>query len=231
MPRKFTNVKKKLYQNRESGSSIMTFKKHLQDTLMSSLELQINKLQFLNAFSKENEEYLNSIRISHKPLRNENNKIFTSKKNNKTENINNHDPDITGFNNICSRYFNIIQNKESKCRYNCLEKCSSRKKDDTNTFSLISNYRKKLLSKKPISEASKYFLTKYVKGKKCISNYTSKPIQIGSFDFTQLPMQFEQFIYLFVHFRLSDPLLPLYQQVLLSNFMYNYISLIRIKSY
>lgn len=100
-------------------------------------------------------------------------------KSNKTENIDNHNSDIDKFDNIRSKCFNIIQNQELKYRYNCPEECSSRKKDDVNIFSLISNYKEKLLNKKAyFCEASKYFLTRYLKGRKCIDNYTSRPIHV-----------------------------------------------------
>ncbi|KAG5437647.1 hypothetical protein PCANB_000684 [Pneumocystis canis] len=132
-------------------------------------------------------------------------------KKNEIENMNNNNEDTIKI-NASTKHLNSIQNHNLK--YNFFLKNYSITKDSImSLFSSISNYKKKLLDKKTyICETSKYFLTKYLKGKKHTNKCSSNPFQLKSFSFTRFPIHIEYRIYHLAHIKLLNPRRPLYQQ-------------------
>ncbi|KAG5437202.1 hypothetical protein PCK2_001018 [Pneumocystis canis] len=161
----------------------------------------------------------------------ENNKRQSDLKNrnlkeSKIEDVRNDNETVINVNVSPTTHLNSVQNHNLKCNFFSKDYFIT-KEGIVSLFSSISNYRKKLLDKKTyISQTSKYFLIKYLKGKKQTNKCYSDPLKLDSFYFTRFPIHIEYSIYHLAHIKLSNPHRPLYQQVLLTNFMYSYLSLI-----
>ncbi|KAG4305487.1 hypothetical protein PORY_001043 [Pneumocystis oryctolagi] len=161
----------------------------------------------------------------------ENNKSYFNLKDkelerNKIENMDNNNLDIVKLSNDLEE-FSTVQDKKLTHNPSFSKDNSTKRRNIANIFSSIFNYKQKLLNKKTyFSQVSKYFLIKYLKGKKPANGCYPDPLQFKSYYFTHFSVQFEHAIYHLTHLKLSDPRRPLYQQVLLINFIYNYLSLI-----
>ncbi|KAG5519316.1 hypothetical protein PMAC_001941 [Pneumocystis sp. 'macacae'] len=164
-------------------------------------------------FNYENDDYLNSKNKEPKKDR--------------IKHANNKNLDVAQANETSAKYLNIIKNHKSEYNFLSLKYNFIKKENIKNILLFISDYKKKLLDKKTyFSQVSKYFFTKYLKGKKSTNEY-SNYFQHESLYFTRFPIRFERAIYHLARIKLSDPHRPLYQQVLLANFMCYYLSLVK----